>query len=615
MIRQEDGLVRASWSNTLDLIARKLKGCSDDQDSVGILTSAKGTNEENYLFMKLARAGLKTNNIDHVARLCHAPSLVGLTLALGSGAMTNPINSLAKSDTILVAGSNTAEQHTLVFRYIHQARSNGAKLVVVDPRKTHITRQADLHLMPRPGTDIAWINGMLNIIIKEALIDKEFIVARTEGYDEVRQAVSKYTPEKVERITGIPPDALREAAIAYGSADRGSIVYAMGITQHIKGTDNVLALANLALATGNLGREGTGIYPLRGHQNVQGACDMGALPGVYTGYQLVTKARQKFEKAWGTNLPERQGLTALEMLSAAEAGKLRCMLIIGENPMVSYPDLGRVRKALESLEFLVVCDIFPTETTEMADVVLPAASWAEKDGTFTSAERRIQRVCRAIDPPGEARTEREIACELLTRLGIAASYSSSANVMDEIASLTPIYGGIGYDRLGLEGCMWPCPTRDHPGTEILFSQIFPTTTGRASFWPVEHLDPQETPNEEYPLILTTGRIGHRFHTETMTNRSNLPECNMPRPAVEVNQEDARSLGISDREKVLVETRRGKICIEAKVTTDIPSGIIFVPFHFAEAPANALTSQAADPKSNIPELKVSAARVKKIDSQV
>lgn len=616
LIRQGERLVRASWDEALSITAASLWMIREEYGpgAVGVLTSAKGTNEENYLLMKLARAGLKTNNVDHIARLCHAPTVAGLGYAFGSGAMTNSIKSLGEAEVILVVGSNTTEQHPLVAAYILEARKKGAKLIVADPRKTQLSCLADLRLCPRPGTDIAWINSILNAIIQEGLEDREFISARTEGFDDVRRLVEDYTPEKAEAISGIPADDLRKAARTYGSAKRSAIVYAMGITQHATGTDNVQALANLALATGNVGREGTGIYPLRGHQNVQGACDMGALPDVYSGYQKVALAqmRSKFETAWSTGLPlpESPGKTALEMLALAVEGKLKGLFIVGENPMMSFPDQSRVRKALESLDFLAVFDIFPTETTELADVVLPAASFAEKDGTFTSTERRIQRVRRATDPPGEARPEWMVVCEILRRLKVPADYASPAEVMREIASLTPIYGGISYDRLGQKGLQWPCPSRDHPGTEILHSEKFSIGLGR--FRPVDHLDPSEVPDAAYPYLLTTGRSLYQFHTGTMTRRTSLLEREMPLPFVEISTKDAADLKIRNGQMVVIESRRGSISLEARITSDIPEGMLFVPFHFHEAPANMLTGQALDPASKIPELKVSAVRIRRAD---
>lgn len=612
LIRSGERLLKAGWDEALSLITTRFKETRDrcGPDSLAILTSAKGTNEENYLLMKLARAGFGTNNVDHVARLCHAPTVAGLSYSFGSGAMTNPISSLAKADAILIVGSNTTEQHPLVAFHILRGKARGAKIIVVDPRRTQIADLAEMHLTPRLGTDVAWINCFLNVIIQEGLLDEDFISKRTTGFDEVRETVAKYTPEAVEKITGIPAERLREAAISYGSADRAAIVYAMGITQHTTGTDNVQALANLALATGNIGREGTGVYPLRGHQNVQGACDMGALPDLYPGYQRVAQAREKFEQAWSRPLPENPGLTAIEMMTAAKEGRIRGLLIVGENPMMSYPDKNSVRQALSSLEFLVVCDIFPTETTEMADVVLPAASFAEKDGTFTSTERRIQLVRQALPPCGESRQEWEIVSDLLSRFGVPANYGSPADVMEEIASVTPIYGGVSYDRLGADGLQWPCPSREHPGTGILHSEKF--SVGLARFRPVEHKEPFEAPDDEFPLLLTTGRSLYHFHTGTLTRRTSLLDREVPAPYVEINPEDAQKAGIRNGQKVVIESRRGRLYMDARLTLDVPRGVLFVPFHFNEACANVLTGQALDPQSKIPEFKVTSARIRRAD---
>ena len=386
----------------------------------------------------------------------------------------------------------------------------------------------------------------------------------------------------------------------------------MGITQHTTGTDNVQALANLVLATGNIGREGTGLYPLRGHQNVQGACDMGALPDLYSGYQKVSvpDARKKFETAWSTELPDKPGLTALEMMAAAEEGGLKGLLIVGENPVMSYPDSNKIKKALNRLDFLTVIDIFPNETTELADVVLPAASFAEKDGTFTSTERRIQRVRKAVEPVGDSKAEWEIISQLLSKFGIKADYRSPADIMDEIAELSPNYGGVHYDRLGINGLQWPCPDNSHPGTGILHKELFPI--GLARFRAVEHRDPQELPDEEYPFILTTGRSLYHFHTGTMTRRTSLLDREVPLPTVEINSRDAERLGIRNGQRVIVESRRGRLYMDAKVTPDILDKTLFIPFHFNEAPANALTLQALDPLSKIPEFKVAAARIRRAD---
>jgi formate dehydrogenase alpha subunit len=612
LIRRGERQVRTSWEETLSLTARRLKEIKEESgpDAVAILTSAKGTNEENYLLMKMARAAIGTNNVDHVARLCHAPTVAGLSISLGSGAMTNPIRSLLFANAILVTGSNTTEQHPLVAAHILEAQSKGATLIVADPRNTQIKTLADVQLSPRLGSDVAWTNGILNLIIELGLADDIFIRERTEGFDALKETVSKYTPEAVERISGILPEDLEKAAIALGKAPRAAVVYAMGTTQHTNGTDNVLALANLVLATGNVGRKGTGINPLRGHQNVQGACDMGALPTVYSGYAKVEDpvAREKMELAWGTDLPSTPGLTAVEMMDAAEEGRIKGIYISGENPMMSYPDREGVKRALESLEFLAIAEIFPTETTALADVVFPVASFAEKDGTFTSTERRVQRVRRAVLPPGEARSEVEVAADLMRRLGMNEDYASPEEVMAEIALVTPSYGGISYQRLGTSGLHWPCPDQNHPGTEILHRETFPI--GRAKFFPVEQQELNFDPN--YPFLLTTGRSLFHFHTGTMTRRVHLLDRERPKPTVDINPEDAKSLGVRGGQRVVVESMEHKLEIEADVTEDVPRGTVFIPFHFQEAPANMLTAKNLDPKSKIPDFKRTFVRIRRAD---
>jgi len=611
MIRKGERLVPSSWDQALDLARDELSTLLRESGpaSLGVLTSAKASNEENFLLMKLARAGLKTNNVDHVARLCHAPTLAALSSALGSGSMTNPIVSLRKSDMILVAGSNTTEQHPLVAFHILQARKTGAEIVVVDPRRTAMARLADLHLAPLPGTDAAWINGLLRAILDLGLEDRQFIEARTEGFEEARAALDPYTPQMVEQVTNIPADDLVLAASKLGSANRAAFVYAMGITQHYWGTDNVQALANLALATGNVGRDGTGIYPLRGHQNVQGACDMGALPAYYSGYQPVSSSRSRFERAWKTDLPAEIGLTAVEMMDAAQAGRIKGMIISGENPMLSFPDQTQVRAALEELDFLLVVDIFPTETARLANVVLPAASFAEKEGTFTSTERRVQLARGAVSPPGEAWPEWRIWADLLTRFEVDCLYESAAQIMEEIASLTPSYGGISHSRLGTGGLVWPCPNHDHPGTPILHVDSFPI--GRARFRPVEYKAPSEKPDEEYPFLLTTGRSLFQFHTGTMTRRVPLLEREVPEPFLDISPPDARQLGLKDGTYISVESRRGRLIARARVTPDVNPGHLFLPIHFLEGPANLLTSRYRDPISGMPALKEAAVRLRRL----
>ncbi len=617
LIKRDGEFVEISWDEALDTVAAKFKEYVKEfgSDSVGVLASAKCTNEENYLMMKFARAVLGTNNVDHCARLCHSSTVLGLGASFGSGAMTNSIEELENADCILITGSNTTEQHPLVARYIMRAEQNGAKLIVIDPRAIPLTQFADLHLRQRPGTDVAWINGFMNIIINEGLADKQFIDERTEGYEELAKIVSKYTPENVEKITGIPKEKLIEAARMYAKAERASIVYSMGITQHTTGVDNVKSCANLALLTGNVGKPSTGVNPLRGQVNVQGACDVGALPNVYSGYQTVIdeKNRAKFEEAWKTKLPPKPGLTVIDQINAAHNGTLKMMYIMGENPMVSDPDITHVKEGLNNLEFLVVQDIFLTETAELADLVLPAASYAEKDGTFTSTDRRVQMVRKAIEPIGESIPDWQVICNLAKKMGSNIfEYLSAADIMNEIASLTPIYGGMAYERLDKIGLQWPCPSKEHGGTPYLHKDKF--SRGKGSFTCIEFKEPAELPDQEYPLNLTTGRVIFHFHTGTMTRRTEILNKEMQTGYVEINPIDAKRLDVTDGEQVLVQSRRGEIKIQALTTERVPEGVIFIPFHFTECAANILTNNAVDPVAKIPEFKTCSARIKKISTK-
>ena len=542
--------------------------------------------------------------------------MAGLVAAFGSGAMTNSVPELEDADCILVTGSNTTEAHPLVATRILRAVEKGARLIVVDPRDIQLAKFATLHLRQRPGTDVAWLNGMMNVIIGEGLEDKEFIAGRTEGFEELKAAVAEYTPERVETITGIPAEALRQAARMYAEAGRAAIVYAMGITQHTTGTDNVLSCANLAMLTGNVGRPSTGVNPLRGQNNVQGACDLGGLPNVYPGYQRVTDeaARKKFEAAWGVELPPSPGLTVTEMIDAVGEGRIRALYVMAENPMLSDPDVNHVRAALERCEFLVVQDIFHTETAELAHVVLPGVSFAEKDGTFTATDRRVQLVRKAIEPLGEARPDWEIVCELAKRFTKHATtdwdYPSPKEVMAEIAALTPIYGGISYERLEAgEVLHWPCRSPDDPGTPYLHKGKF--ARGKGKFHAVTFKEAAELPDEEYPLILTTGRIMFHWHTGTMTRRSEKLDKEVSEAYVEISAYDADALGIGKSERVRISSRRGEIEARAWVTKRVPPGVVFIPFHFAEAAANVLTHAALDPVAKIPEYKVCAVRVEPV----
>lgn len=611
LIRRNGRLQAASWDEALDLVVSRLGAIRDvhGPDALMFLSSAKATNEENYLLMKLARAVFGTNNVDHCARLCHSSSVVGLAETLGSGAMTNTIACIDEADVILVTGSNTTEQHPLIGARILEAVRRGARLIVADSRRIRLARCADLHLRHTNGTDVPLYNAMMHVILREGLQDPEFIAARTEEFETLQESVASWTPERASAVTGVPAEEIAAAARLFVGGERAMIVYSMGITQHTHGVDNVRVLSNLALLTGNLGRPGTGINPLRGQNNVQGGCDMGALPNVLTGYQPVSDpaVREKFSAAWGVeSLPESPGLTATAAMNEA-GGKVKAFFILGENPMLSDPDQAHVRRALESLDFLVVQDIFPTATAELADVVLPAASFAEREGTFTSTERRVQRVRKAVEPPGEARPDGEILADLAARAGHVMSADPSG-VMDEIAALTPSYGGIAYERLENHGLHWPCPHREHPGTPILHTGAF--TRGRGRFRGVDFRSPEETPDADYPFLLTTGRTYFHWHTGTMTRRTHLLDREEPSSFVEIHPEDARRLGIAERQEVFVATRRGEILARARVTEMVVPGLLFVPFHFEEGAANALTLNALDPESKIPEYKVCAARVRR-----
>jgi len=528
--------------------------------------------------------------------------------------MTNSLAEIAQSEVMFLTGTNTTENHPVVAIKMKQAVTRGgAKLIVADPREIDMVRFAHIWLRQTPGTDVALINGLMHVIIEEGLYAEEYVQTRTEGFEELKKIVKRYTPEFVEGITGVLQEDLRKAARLYAGAKRASIFYAMGITQHITGTDNVKSLANLAMLCGNVGIEAGGVNPLRGQNNVQGACDLGALPNVFTGYQQVAneEARKKFEAAWKVSgLPGKPGLTVTEMLPAAARGDLKALYIMGENPMVSDPDLNHVEESLANLDFLVVQDIFLTETAQLADVVLPAASFAEKDGTFTNTERRVQRVRKGVEPPGQARTDWEIIADLATSMGYEMRYRSAEEIFNEIMELTPSYAGISYKRLDKEGGLqWPCPTPKHPGTIYLHKDKF--VRGKGLFHAIEFIPPAELPDKEYPLILSTGRVLYHFHTGSMTRRDDGLNFRYPHGHVEVNPVDAMEMGVEDGEKVRVASRRGRIEIPVQVTPRSPQGTVFIPFHFFEAAANRLTNTALDPIGKIPEFKVCAVKVEKL----
>jgi len=613
LIKRNGKFKEATWDEALDLVANKLSQIKAEHgpDSIAGLSSAKCTNEENYIFQKFIRAAVGTNNVDHCARLCHASTVAGLARAFGSGAMTNSIEEFTRAECIFIIGSNTTEAHPVIGLNIKNAVVNkNAKLLVADPRTIDMLRFAEMHVTQKPGTDVALINAMINVIITEDLADKDFIENRTENFQAMAVAVKKCTPEWAEKITTVPAEQIRDLARTYAAASAASIIYSMGITQHSTGTDNVLSLANLAMLTGNVGKECTGVNPLRGQNNVQGACDLGALPNVYPGYQSVEDSanRQKFEKAWNAKLSPDKGLTVIEIMHAVEENKVKALYIMGENPALSDPNLNRTRKSLEDVEFLVVQDIFLTESAQYADVVLPAASFAEKDGTFTNTERRIQRVRKALCAPGQSRLDWQIICEIARRMGFDMQYINAAQIMDEIAQVSPIYAGISFDRIDKVGIAWPCPDKKHPGTKYLHKDKF--TRGLGKFHAVDFIPPAESPDEDYPFVLTTGRQLYQFHTGTMTRKSAVIDQKSPTGYVEINSEDAKQFSIQNGDKIQVKTKRGTITTPAKVTAGIGKGWLFMPFHFKEAPANMLTNDALDPIAKIPEFKACAAAIKK-----
>jgi formate dehydrogenase alpha subunit len=535
-------------------------------------------------------------------------------MAFGSGAMTNSIDEIADAGCIFVIGSNTTENHPVIALEVKKAvRRKGKKLIVADPRRIELAEYADVWLQQRPGTDVALINGMINVTISNDWFDKSFVEERTEGFQALAESVKEYTPEVVEQITGVKAADIAEAARLYAQAPSSSILYSMGITQHTSGTNNVLALANLSMVAGQIGKPSSGVNPLRGQNNVQGSCDMGGLPNVYTGYQRVDDdaVRTKFEKAWGLNLPPKPGLTLMEMMKAVGEGKIKALFVLGENPLLTDPDSEKVKREMSGLDLLVVQDIFPTETASLAHVVLPGVTFAEKDGTFTNTERRVQRVRAAIKPVGNSRPDWEIICDLSSRLGYPMKYGSPAEIMAEIASVTPSYGGIQYDRIERLGLQWPCPSDDHPGTGYLHKGQF--TRGKGKFHLTPYVPPPELPDENYPYLLTTGRI--LFHYHTVLSRQSKPLSEIaPAATVDIGPEDAKNLGINGAGAVVtVESRRGRIEARARVVDYLQKGLVFMSFHFREAAVNLLTLDVLDPISKIPGYKVCAVNIRKVEA--
>ena len=619
LIKENGEFREASWDEALDLVANKLKEVSDDDpNKVGFYACARSPNENIYITQKLARVACGTQNVDHCARICHGPTVAGLATTFGSGAMTNGFDSIKEADYIFCIGSNNMEAHPLFGRKLIQAQKNGAKLVVLDPRYTPTAKIADEYVQFKTGTDVALMNGMIKVIIDNDLQDDEFIKNRTKGFDELKETVQKYDLETVSEITHIAPEIIEELAIEYAKADKAAIVYSLGITEHSHGADNVMSTANLAMLTGNIGREGTGVNPLRGQNNVQGACDMGALPSDYVGYRKVAdqETTDWFNEYYGTNLPAKPGLTLVEMMNAAHAGDLKVLYIHGEDPVLSDADIKHTKEALANLDMLIVQELFMTDTAQCADVVLPAAGWGEQEGTFTNGERRVQCLHKAQEPPEGAMLDWKIMEEIAVRMGVPREkfhYESAEEIFEEIRECAPIFAGMNRERLDTpEALHWPCPSVDDPCQPLMHKDKFAHPDGLGIFQALEHRGPVEVPDEEYPLLLTTTRVLFHYHA-AMTRRCKTLDNEVKTGFIEINTEDAKELGILNNEIVKASSRRGEIEIPARVTDDIKKGIVNIPMHFTECAANMLTnSDSFDPKCKMVELKACAIKVEKIE---
>lgn len=538
--------------------------------------------------------------------------MAGLATSLGAGAATNSLDQMKDMNTLFLFGSNPTEGHPIVSLHLKKALANGANLIVADPRKTWMAKRADVWLNLKPGSNIALLNGIIRVILDNGWENTEFINKRTEGIETLKAKVQEYDLDRVEKLTGVSPDKIIEAARLYSHVDKSMIVYGLGVTEHQTGTENAMGIANLALVCGHIGRPATGIMALRGQNNVQGASDLGPLPATLPGYQSVTdkKLRGKFEKEWGVTIKDKPGLKSVEMLDECVKGNFKGIFILGEDPAQTDPDLNHVRKALESVEFLVVQDLFPTETTKYADVILPGASFAEKDGTFTNGERRVQKIRKAIEPLA-GMADWEVIARISTLMGYPMEYSHPSEIMDEIARLVPLYGGICYDRIEEQGIQWPCPTKDHPGTTTLYTKLFSREGGLAQFIPLDHAGSAEVPDKTYPLVLITGRIREHYNNGSMTRRASGISELVPEELVEISLEDAQALGIENKDWVTVSSRRGEVKVRAKVTERSQAGSIFMTFHHQDALTNVLTSEHRDPITGTPEYKSCAVRVEKM----
>ena len=602
----------ASWEEAIRYTADRFLEIREKYgpDSLAGFSTSRSTNEDIYMVQKMVRTCFKTNNADNCARVCHSATVAGLARTLGSGAMTNPIGDITKDvDCIMLVGSNPEEAHPVVGMQIRKAVENGARLIVVDPRDISLSEKADIHLKIRPGTNVAFANGMMHVMIEEGLIDEEYIRDYTEGFSEIRRIVSEYTPERTGQICHIDPDKLTEAARMYATAKKAPIIYCLGVTEHSTGTEGVMSMSNMAAITGKIGKSGCGVNPLRGQNNVQGACDMGAQPGDFPGYQKVTNPEvlKKFEDAWGVELNPNPGITSTEVFPAAIEGRIKGLFLCGEDPVVSEPDSSHVIKALESLDFLVVQELFMTPTARYADVVFPAVSYAEKEGTFTNTERRVQRVRKAVTLEGGMRPDTEIVIDLMNAMGYPQKHLTPAQIMDEIAELTPAYKGISHARLDSGASLqWPCTSKDHPGTPIMHAGR--PVRGKVLLYPAKYRPAAELPDEEYPFLLSTGRILYHHNAGAMTMRSPGMTEISGEGFIEMNAEDAARIGISNGDRVVVKSRRGSVTALARTGSKTSPGEVWMPFHFPDCPVNLITNPALDEFARIPEYKVCAVSI-------
>jgi formate dehydrogenase major subunit len=608
----------ASWEEALDFAAAGLKQLRDqDRFSLAGFGSAKGSNEEAYLFQKLVRTGFGTNNVDHCTRLCHASSVAALLEGVGSGAVSNQVSDVLHAEVVLVIGANPTVNHPVAATWMKNAVRNGVKLIVADPRRGELGRHATHYLQFKADTDVALLNAMIHAIIDEGLVNEDFVKDRTSGFEALKENAKHYSPEKMAPICGIPAKTIREVARLFATSKGSMILWGMGISQHVHGTDNARCLIALTLMTGQIGRPGTGLHPLRGQNNVQGASDSGLIPMMYPDYQRVDnpEANKRFEKLWGLPLEKKPGLTVVEVIRAADAGQVRGMYIMGENPAMSDPDAEHARAAMAKFEHLVVQDIFLTETCYLADVVLPATAWPEKDGTVTNTDRMVQLGRKAIEPPGEAKPDLWIINEIARRIGLAWDYTHPKQVFDEMRTGMNSIAGITWERLERDSCVvYPCENEGDPGQPVVFTEVFPTATGRAKFVPADLIPADERPDAQYPVVLITGRQLEHWHTGAMTRRAGVLDAIEPEPVCSIHPLDLAALKAKPGDLLTVQSRRGKISLYARVDEGTPRGALFIPFAFYEAAANVLTNPKLDPFGKIPEFKYCAVRVTKGGTQ-